>query len=392
MVMGIETTVKPGKAGVLHPRLPEDEHYMSRAFTLARRGMGRVSPNPMVGCVLVLDGQVVGEGYHERFGGPHAEAHAIRDAGKKARGATAYVTLEPCAASFAGKKTPPCTDALIRAGVKRVVVAVRDPNPMVNGGGIARLKSSGIKVTEGILAEEGTRLIRGFSRWILTGRPFVILKAARTKDDFVAASLDCKWFTSPESRRWVHCLRAEVDGILVGRRTAEIEDPQLTVREVAGQNPQRIVLDTALQLPGGLQLFRDGAAPTIVFTARGESRTTPWGEQIKVSPSAAGVDLDQVLDALGQRGVTSLLVEGGPTLHREFIRAGLVDEVVLFTAPLEADAEVKQRTDLRNALVVPEDWCLVAKEELGGDQLVVAQPDHSLSGMLNHSSITRSSA
>ncbi len=184
MIMGTETTVVPGKAGVRYQGLPEDERYMSRAFTLARRGMGRTSPNPMVGCVLVRDGQVVGEGYHERFGGPHAEAHAILDAGEKARGATAYVTLEPCATSFAGKKTPPCTEALIRAGVKRVVIAVRDPNPRVNGGGLARLKSSGIEVAEGVLAKEGARLIRGFSRWILTGRPFVILKAARTRDDF----------------------------------------------------------------------------------------------------------------------------------------------------------------------------------------------------------------
>ncbi len=389
--MGTETTVRPGKAGVRCPGLPEDERHMARAFTLARRGMGRVSPNPMVGCVLVHDGRVAGEGYHQRFGGPHAEAQAIQDAGEKARGATAYVTLEPCAASFAGKKTPPCTEALIRAGIMRVVVAVRDPNPRVNGGGLARLKSSGIEVAEGVLAEEGARLIRGFTRWILTGRPFVILKAARTRDDFVAASLDCFWFTSPESRRWVHNLRAEVDGILVGRRTAEIADPQLTVREAAGPNPRRIVLDTHLRLPGGLQLFNDGAAPTLVVTTEGESGTTPWGERIKAAPSAAGVDLGQVLDALGERGITSLLVEGGPTLHREFLRAGLVDEVILFTADREADAEVKGRPDLRNALVVPEGWRLIAKEELGGDQLVVAQPDHSLSEMLNHSSIARSS-
>ena len=390
--MGTETTVRPGKAGVLYPGLAEDEHHMARAFTLARRGMGPVSPNPMVGCLLVHNGQMVGEGYHQRFGGPHAEAHAIQDAGEKARGATAYVTLEPCAASFAGKKTPPCTEALIRAGVKRVVIAVRDPNPRVNGGGLARLKSSGIEVAEGVLAEEGARLIRGFSRWILTGRPFVILKAARTRDDFVAASLEGdRWFTSPESRERVHLMRAEVDGVLVGRRTAQTDDPRLTVREVAGHNPRRIVLDTALRLPGGLQLFNDGAAPTLVITTEGESGTTPWGERIKVAPSAAGVDLGQVLDALGERGITSLLVEGGPTLHREFLRAGLVDEVILFTAAREADAKVKRRPDLRNALVVPEGWCLTVKEELGGDQLVVAQPDHSLSGMLNHSSIARSS-
>jgi len=220
----------------------------------------------------------------------------------------------------------------------------------------------------------------------------VILQVARTRDDFVATSLDCKWFTSPESRRWIHRLRAEVDGVLVGRKTAEIDDPQLTVREVAGPNPRRIVLDTHLRLPDSLRLFNDGAAQTLVITTRGESGTTPWGERIKTTPSAAGVDLGQVLDALGQRGITSLLVEGGPTLHREFLRAGLVDEVILFTAPRDADAEVRRRAGLRNALVLPEGWCLVTKEELGGDQLVVAQPGHSLPEMLNNSSIARESA
>ncbi len=393
MVKTLNKKAMPGELDVLHPRLSEDEDYMTRALALARRGTESVSPNPLVGCLLVRDGQVLGEGYHERFGGPHAEVHAILNAGEQARGATAYVTLEPCAVVFAGKKTPPCTDALIRAGVKRVVVAARDPNPMVNGEGIARLKSAGIRVTEGVLAEEGARLIRGFSRWVLTGRPFVILKAARTRDDFAAASLEGgHWFTSLPSREWVHRLRSEVDAILVGRKTAEMDDPQLTLREAPGPNPRRIVLDTRLRLPGGLRLFQDGAAPTIVFTARGESRTTPWGEQIKVSPSAAGVDLGQVLDALGNRGVTSLLVEGGPAVHREFIRAGLVDEMVLFTAPRKADAEVQRRPSLRNALVIPKDWRLVTGENLGGDELVVAQPKHYLSRALNHNSIARSYA
>jgi len=348
---------------------------MARALELARRGIGPVSPNPPVGCVLVREGEVVGEGYHARFGGAHAEVQALKSAGKKARGATTYVTLEPCGVPFTGKKTPLCTDALIRAGVVRVVVAARDPNPRVSGNGLARLRSAGIEVTEGILEQEGARLIRGFARWIRTGRPFVTLKAARTRDDFAVASLENgRWFTSPESRRWVHRLRAEADGVLVGRVTAERDDPQLTVRDVTGPNPRRIVLDTNLRLPGHLRLFQDSAIPTLVFTTAGQSESTPWGEQIRVGPSPAGVDLDQVLDALGKRGITSLLVEGGPTLHREFIQAGLVDEVVLFTAPREADAAVRKRPDLRNAVVIPEDWRLLIEEELGGDSVVVAEP------------------
>lgn len=356
-------------------RLPGDEKYMTCAIALARRGIGRVSPNPPVGCVIVRDEKVVGKGYHGQFGGPHAEIQALGCAGKKTRGATAYITLEPCAVSFADKKTPPCTEALLSAGVIRVVIAARDPNPRVNGEGIAQLQAAGIEVTEGILAHEGARLIRGFRKWIRTGRPFIILKVARTRDDFVVACLESgNWFTSSESRRWVHRLRAEVDGVLVGRKAAEKDNPRLTVREVTGTNPRRVVLDSHLRLPTNLHLFQDGAAPTLVFTTVGESKVTPWGEQIKVSPSPAGVNLSEVLDALGERGITTLLVEGGPTVHREFIRAGLVDEVVLFTAPRCADEEVQKRPGLRNAVVIPKNWRPVTQNDLEGDTMIVAEP------------------
>ncbi len=351
-----------------------DEHYMARAFTLAQRGVGHVSPNPAVGCVLVNSGRVVGEGYHERFGGSHAEVNAIKKAGEHCRDAVAYVTLEPCTALYAGKKTPSCTDALIRAGVKRVVIAVRDPNPQVNGEGIAQLKSAGIAVIEGVLAEQGARLIRGFAKWIITKRPFLILKAARTSDDYAAASLDGNWFTSNESRRRVHQLRAEVDSVMVGRKTAAADNPKLTVREVEGKNPYRVVLDTYLRLPDSLNLFTDGVSSTLLFTAVGESGITPWGERIKVASSEAGVELGQVLDILGGRGITSLLVEGGPTLHREFIRTRLVDEAVLFTAAVRADYEVKQRPELRNGLTIPKSWHILGKDDSDGDIVVVAQP------------------
>lgn len=351
-----------------------DEHFMARAFSLAWRGLGRVSPNPAVGCVLVSSGRIVGEGYHECFGGSHAEINAIEKAGEHARGAVAYITLEPCTAHFAGKKTPSCADALVRAGVQRVVIAVRDPNPQVNGEGIAQLRSAGIAVTEGILAELGARLIRGFSKWIITKRPYIILKAARTSDDYAAATLNGNWFTSNEARRRVHQLRAEVDGVMVGQRTAAVDNPKLTVREVDGNNPCRVVLDTYLRLPECLDLFTDGASSTLLFTAVGESGVTPWGERIKVASSEAGVDLSQVLDILGERGITSLLVEGGPTLHREFLQSELVDEAILFTAAIEADFEVKQRPELRNGLAIPNSWHILAEEDLDGDIVVVAQP------------------
>ena len=347
---------------------------MAQALALARRGAGKVSPNPQVGCVLVRDGQVVGEGHHGRFGGPHAEVVALRDAGAHAKGATAYVTLEPCAVPFAGKKTPPCTDALIRAGVARVVIATRDPHPQVDGRGVELLRAAGIEVGEGLLAVEGGQLIRGFARWIRTRRPYVIVKAARTRDNHVAARLAGDgWFTSGQSRAWVHRLRAEVDGVLVGRGTAVRDNPALTVREVRGVNPRRIVLDSRLRLPADLRIFRDGAATTLVMTARGETSTTPWGRQIRVSAAPEGVNLLQVLDRLGELGLTALLVEGGPTVHGAFLRAGLVDELVLFTASRDAEEAVQQQPELRNQVSVPHDWTTVMEANLDGDHLIVAQ-------------------
>lgn len=344
---------------------------MAQALDLARRGQGQVSPNPLVGAVLVRKGRVVGRGHHERFGGAHAEVTALEEAGERARGATAYVSLEPCA--HAGQ-TPPCVDALIRAGVTRVVMANRDPNPQVDGRGIARLQAAGIDVTEGVLAREGAQLNRGFFHWVVTGRPYVILKAARTRDNFVAVTLSgTGWFSSPESRRMVHRIRAEVDGVMVGRRTAERDDPRLTVRDVPGVHPRRIVLDTYRTLPGDLRIFHDGAAETLIFTAVDEAQSGPWGEQIRVDRSAGGLDLGQVLDALGARGITCIMVEGGPALHRSFIKAGLMDEAVLFTHPGEAEPAVRQRRDLVNVLVIPEGWRIALEDELGGDRVVVAQ-------------------
>ncbi len=344
---------------------------MAQALDLAQGGRGRVSPNPLVGAVLVREGRVVGRGYHQRFGGPHAEVTALKEAGEQARGATAYVSLEPC--THAGQ-TPPCVDALIRAGVARVVMANRDPNPVVDGQGIARLQAAGIDVTKDVMAQEGAQLNRGFFHWVVTGRPYVSLKAARTGDNFVAATLSGPgWFSSPESRRMVHRIRAEVDGVMVGRRTAERDNPRLTVRDLPGVNPRRIVLDTRRTLPDDLRIFHDGAAETLVFTAAGETQRAPWGEQISVDRSPGGLDLGQVLEALGARGITRIMVEGGPALHHSFIEAGLMDEVVLFTHPGVAEPAVRQRRDLVNVLAIPDGWPVTLEDELGGDRVVVAQ-------------------
>jgi diaminohydroxyphosphoribosylaminopyrimidine deaminase/5-amino-6-(5-phosphoribosylamino)uracil reductase len=362
-------------------RSSEEERYMSEALELAREGMGQVSPNPMVGCVIVREGEVVGKGYHERYGASHAEVNALNEAGEQARDATLYVTLEPCAIKFEGKKTPPCVDVLLRAGIRRVVISARDPNPKVNGRGITRLLSEGLEVTEGILSQEGNYLVRGFKKWITTGRPYIILKAARTSDNFVAISQEGgRWFTSRDARRRVHQLRAGVDGILIGRGTAERDNPELTVRSVVGSNPERIVLDSQRRLPRDLRLFEDTDAPTLLFTAEGNSGATSWGEVIRVKRSSAGVDLSQVLDVLGRKGITSVMVEGGPTVHREFIRAGLADEMVLITSPKTADATVQQRPDLRNTLSRPSDWIVDLDIEAGCDRMVVARANSTSMG------------
>ena len=356
------------------PVLAADARFMGQALELARLGLGQVSPNPAVGCLLVRDGEVVGRGYHVRAGAPHAEAVALGEAGERARGAIAYVTLEPCAVKFEGKRTPPCAPALIKAGVVRVVAAIRDPNPDVNGAGLRRLAEAGIVVTEGVGQAEAARLTRGFRHWIASGRPWVILKEARTRDGFVARHKPArKWFTSEAARRWVHGLRGEVDGILVGRATAEVDDPALTVRAVEGRNPQRIVLDSRRRLPENLAIFSDGAAPTWRFSATGEAGPAPWGEEIVVATTGTGLDLPRVLDMLGRRQITSLLVEGGPALNRSFLSQGLAQEVVLITSSAAADAVVRSERGLAGVLRVPEGWQLISEMTNMPEELIVAQ-------------------
>lgn len=306
-----------------------DEVFMKRALALARRGKGGARPNPLVGCVLVKDGKVVGEGYHARFGGPHAEPGALAKAGAKARGATAYVTLEPCCA-HPGKKTPPCAPALIKAGVARVVVAVRDPNPGVSGGGLRLLKKAGIQAEVGLLAEEAERLNHGFFARMRRGRPYVILKTALSLDGRPYAEGGAsKWITGPEARRFTHKLRAESDAVLVGIGTVLADDPELTSHGT-GHNPLRVILDTQLRVPAGAKVL-DGRARTVVFTA--SPRALPNAETVRIRHSRGRLPLKLVLSELSRRGIGRLLLEGGPTIHSAFLREGLVDEARVFVAP-----------------------------------------------------------
>jgi len=318
-----------------------DLQYMQRALAAAEGGRGFVSPNPLVGCVIVKDGRIVGEGYHERYGGPHAEVNALRVAGAEARGATLYVTLEPCCHTG---KTPPCTDAVLQAGVARVVMAVQDPNPRVAGGGQAKLRAAGVEVTVGVSETEARRLNEAFLHYIQTQRPFVTLKCAVTLDGKIATRTGAsRWITGAEAREHVHRMRHAADALLVGSGTVLQDDPQLTTRLPGGGgvNPLRIVVDSTLCLPLSSQLASvQPDCRTLVATGERapmdkQRQLENQGVEILRLPSYADgrVHLEALLTELGSRGIADLLVEGGATLSAALLQRRLVDKVVVFVAP-----------------------------------------------------------
>ena len=314
----------------------EHEGFMRMALSLALRGTGCVSPNPRVGCVLVRQGQVVGWGYHRRYGGAHAEVEALRRAGALAEGATAYVNLEPC--SHRGK-TPPCAPQLVEARVARVVLGLRDPNPLVDGKGIALLREAGIPVVEGILEEECRNLNRGFLRRLQQGRPWVTLKGALSVDGSTALENgESQWITGPLARDKAHLLRGEHDAVLVGVGTVLADDPELTVRRVEGLSPRKAVLDGSLRTPLQAKVLAGGDCLLFAGPEAPEERIPPLEERnasvrrVSRAPGG-GLDLGAVLRSLAEDGVNSLLVEGGARVSASFLAAGLVDEVSLFLAP-----------------------------------------------------------
>lgn len=318
---------------------------MRRALSLARKGIGRTSPNPAVGAVVVRDGVIVGEGWHKRAGTPHAEIHALAMAGELARGGDVYVTLEPC--SHFGK-TPPCADALLAAGVSRVFVGMIDPNPLVSGSGVERLRRAGVVVETGLLEKECRSLNEAFIKHVTTGRPLVVLKSALTLDGKTAtASGDSRWVTSAESRKAVHRLRAGMDGVMVGVGTVLADDPELTVRLVTGRNPLRIVVDSGLRSPLRSRLLATvREAGVIIATACDDgakvAALTAAGAELLVCQRKEGrVDLGEMLDRLGARGVQSILLEGGETLAGEMLRSGLIDKFLFFLAPKLVGGEGK---------------------------------------------------
>lgn len=317
-----------------------DREHMAAALRLARRGLGNTWPNPAVGCVIVRDGQVVGRGWTQPSGRPHAEAEALARAGEAARGATAYVTLEPC--SHWGR-TPPCCDALVRAGVARVVVATGDPDPRVDGRGLQRLRAAGVTVELGLMGAEARAIIAGFARRITRGLPLVTLKLATTLDGRIAtATGESRWITGPEARRAAHALRARHDAILVGSGTVLADDPDLTCR-IPGMSPvplARVVADARLRTPLSARLVATARdVPTWIATRTGQkpAALAPYQdagvEILTVKPGKVGLDLPVLLGALAQRGVTRVMVEGGAGLAAGLLRDGLVDRIAWFHAP-----------------------------------------------------------
>jgi diaminohydroxyphosphoribosylaminopyrimidine deaminase/5-amino-6-(5-phosphoribosylamino)uracil reductase len=310
-----------------------DRDYMTRALALAAKGKGRTSPNPMVGCVVVRDGQILGEGWHAKAGEPHAEVIAIEAAGCDIVGATVYVTLEPCAHHG---KTPPCADLLVKHRPARVVAAMQDPNPLVAGKGLALLRDAGITVETGLCEGEARRLNEAFIKYITTGLPFVIAKCAMTLDGKIATRTGhSKWVTGENARRMVHELRNEVDGILVGSRTVMLDDPSLTMRldRPDTRDPIRILLDAGAYLDESRQVFQtESDAP--VWVAVTEERDYASADAvIRVPKGEGGVDMGALMRELARRGIMSLLIEGGGTTHASAFDAKVVDKVVFFVAP-----------------------------------------------------------
>lgn len=321
----------------------DDRFFIERTLALAARARGKTSPNPMVGAVLVRTGRIVSEGYHRKAGTPHAEVIAIDSAGAKARGATLYVSLEPCC--HKDKRTPPCTQKIISSGIRKVVIAMEDPNPKVSGKGIAELRNAGINVVSGILREKAEKLNECYIKHITTGMPFVVLKVAMTLDGKIATPEgESKWITGEKARRLVHKLRGEVDGLLTAIGTVKADNPRLTCRTGRNRNPLRIVIDPGLDIsPDSCVL--DTPPNTVVVASkpltgddqvnrREDKKKLLLGKNVRLMEyETEKVDLPLLMKDLGREGIISLLVEGGASLNSYCLESGIVDKVMFFIAP-----------------------------------------------------------
>lgn len=330
----------------------EDEIFMAKALALARRGLGKTSPNPMVGALLVKGGKILGKGYHRKYGGPHAEVNALKNAKGSVRGATMYVTLEPC---FHYGWTPPCVNAIVEARVGQVVIGTPDPNPRVCGKGIQTLRDRGISVKVGILEARCRQLNEAYFKYIQTGIPFVTLKFAQSLDGRIATKTGhSQWISSPDTLRFAHRLRAIHDAVLIGVGTALVDDPSLTVRLVRGENPQRIIVDGRLRMPLSAKVLNDDSVDkTFVVATEGASRKKAQGirklgaEILWAARNQRGeVDINDLLKQLGRMGIASVLVEGGARIITSVLREGLADKIILVMAPKVIGQGVEAVRDL----------------------------------------------
>ncbi len=312
--------------------------YIRRCFELAKQGAGSVSPNPMVGSVIVKNGNIIGEGFHSKFGLPHAEPEAINNCKEDLEGSTLYCNLEPC--SHTDKKTPPCVPLIITSGIKKVVISNIDPNPKVSGRGIQQLRSAGIEVVEGVLDEEGNYLNRFFFKYIKAHTPYVTLKIAQSIDNFISKSSDEQtWLTGKESKKYVHHLRSFYDAVLVGANTIKVDNPLLNVRLAEGRDPKIIILDGKLSLLENSSIVKNGNALIVtskLSDAKKKKRLTKLGIDILEFDTDADsiINIKDMLKKVGEMGTNSILVEGGAEIFSQFISEKLFDELIILTAPV----------------------------------------------------------
>jgi diaminohydroxyphosphoribosylaminopyrimidine deaminase/5-amino-6-(5-phosphoribosylamino)uracil reductase len=356
-----------------------DPRFMRLAIRLARKGVGRTSPNPAVGAVLVRKGTVVGAGYHRAAGMPHAEVEAIRAAGAASRGADLYVTLEPCARTG---RTGPCTGAIIAAGVRRVAAAMQDPNPNVAGRGFRALRRAGIPVDRGMMEEEARSLNRPYCRWVVSGRPFVTLKLAISLDGQIAtAEGESRWISGEPARKMVHRMRAEADAVLVGGETFRRDAPMLTARVRGGRNPRRVIITSRISGVARSGRFLGAGGEVIVATPRSvpreeADRLRSLGVRVLLLPAPKGrIEAGAFLDALGREGITSLLAEGGGKTAGWLVEAGAVDRYVLFFAPLLLGEGIRSVAGFAVRRVKEgRPLAITSVTRAGGDIKVVAEP------------------
>ena len=341
------------------------ENYMKKAIELAIKGRGYVSPNPIVGCVVVKNGVIIGEGYHQEYGKNHAEVNALNNCVQDPSGSSLYVTLEPC--NHFGK-TPPCTDFIIKNGIRDVYISMLDPNPNMSGKSIEILKMAGINVQTRILEQETKYLNRFYCKWICKKIPYVIAKVAEDRRGFIAKSKFSVWITGNKSKKNVHKLRSESDAILVGKNTVLYDNPELTVRMVYGRNPKRIILDTNRTLPQNLKVFQDPSSKTIVACNDklfGNSKTSNC-QYLATKEKNGKIDVNDLLIKLGELGITSLILEGGSKTIKSFLIEELIDEFHLYSSDKKLD-----ELDIKNPFSADENWEFESEQKFDSDNLMI---------------------